>query len=109
METTLVLRAIFALAIVLGLVALCAWIARRWPALLQKAQRSGAPRRLIIVERLPIDSRRQILVVREGRREHVILLGVSSEQIIESRDFVRSVPRPGDGGTPISLRPTPIK
>lgn len=108
MDAALILRALGSLAIVLGLVALCAYALRRWPLTLGRSQRSGSPRRLTIVERLVLDARRQIVVVRDGRREHVLLIGSSGEQVIESRDFIRSMPRPGDGGVPAALRPVPV-
>ena len=108
MDVALLFRAVCALIVVLGLIGLCAWGARRWPQMVRKTQRNGPPRRLILTERLILDPRRQILVIRDGRREHVLLLGTNGEHVIESRDFVRSVPRPGDGGVPVALRPTPV-
>lgn len=108
MDLALAFRAVCALIVVLGLVGLCAWAARRWPQVMHKSQRNGPPKRLLLSERLILDPRRQIVVVRDGRREHVLLLGATGEHVIESRDFIRSMPRPGDGGVPVALRPTPV-
>jgi flagellar protein FliO/FliZ len=83
MDLIEILRAVFGLAFVLGLIALCAFVARRSPGLALGAKPRG---RLTIAERLILDPRRQIIIVQEGAREHVILLGATSECLIESRE-----------------------
>jgi flagellar protein FliO/FliZ len=87
MDMSLVLRAIFALTIVLGLIALAAWVARRAPQLRMASLNPSANRirRLAVLERIMLDPRRQVIILRDGVREHVILLGMSGEQILESR------------------------
>jgi flagellar protein FliO/FliZ len=73
------LRFLAALAFVLGLIALCAWAARRWrigPAA------SGAARRLAVLETLPIDARRKLVLVRCDQRQHLLLLGQDGNRVI---------------------------
>ena len=48
-------------------------------------ERQGAKKRLKLVEILPLDARRRLMIVRrDDHTEHVILLGTQSEQIIET-------------------------
>jgi len=87
MDMTLYVRALFALVAVLGLIALAAYAARRAPQWRQAAfgGMAPAPRRLGVVERMVLDARRQVVIVRDGPREHVILLGLSGEFVLETR------------------------
>ena len=69
-------RAFFALAITLGLVGLAAFIARRFgPEWLVRLQRPKAERRLTIVESLPLDPARRLVLVRLDSTERLLLLG----------------------------------
>ena len=89
MDLIEILRALFGLAFVLGLIALCAFVARRSPYFALGTKTRG---RLGITERLVLDPRRQIVIVQEGAREHLILLGASSECVIESREAAPKTP-----------------
>lgn len=70
-------RAVFALAVTLGLVGLAAVGARRfapeWMARLHS--RTGAKRRLSIVETLVLDPHRRLVLVRCDDQERLVLLG----------------------------------
>jgi flagellar protein FliO/FliZ len=69
-------RAVFALAITLGLVGLAAVVARRFgPEWLTRLQRPKAQRRLAIVESLPLDPARRLVLVRLDSTERLLLLG----------------------------------
>ena len=85
-------RAFFALVITLGLVGLAAVGARRFgPEWMIRLQRPKAHRRLSIVESLPLDPARRLVLVRLDDRERLLLLG-------EGR-FVDDVPaKPPEGG-----------
>jgi flagellar protein FliO/FliZ len=73
-------RAFFALAITLGLVGLAAFAARRFgPEWLVRLQRPKADRRLAIVESLPLDPARRLVLVRLDATERLILLGEGRE------------------------------
>jgi len=87
MDMSLYLRAAFALVAVLGLIVLAAWAARRAPAwrLATFGAPAGPPRRLGVTERISLDPRRQVVILRDGSREHVILLGLTNETVLESR------------------------
>lgn len=70
-------RAIFALAITLGLVGLAAVALRRFgPEWMVRLQRPGAAqRRMAIVESLPLDPTRRLVLVRLDGAERLLLLG----------------------------------
>ena len=69
-------RAVFALAITLGLVGLAAVVARRFgPEWMVRLQRPRADRRLAIVESLPLDPARRLVRVRLDASERLLLLG----------------------------------
>ena len=69
-------RAIFALAITLGLVGLAAVAARRFgPEWMTRLQRPRAERRMAIVESLPLDPARRLVLVRLDGAERLLLLG----------------------------------
>lgn len=69
-------RAIFALVVTLGLVGLAAVAARRFgPEWLTRLQRPRAERRLAIVESLPLDPARRLVLVSLDGRERLLLLG----------------------------------
>ena len=69
-------RAIFALVVTLGLVGLAAVAARRFgPEWLTRLQRPRAQRRLAIVESLPLDPARRLVLVSLDGRERLLLLG----------------------------------
>lgn len=73
------LRFLAALAFVLGLIALAAWAARRWRL---GSTPPRAARRLAVVEVLPIDPRRKLVLVRCDRQEHLLLLGQDGNRLI---------------------------
>ncbi len=76
MDWVQLVRAVASLAVVLGLVGLAAWAARRWAplAVLQTAQ-PRAERRLAVVESLTLDPQRRLVLVRLDGAERLLLLG----------------------------------
>ncbi|HXQ16409.1 MAG TPA: flagellar biosynthetic protein FliO [Caulobacteraceae bacterium] len=69
-------RAFFALALTLGLVGIAAVLARRFgPEWLVRLQRVKGERRLAIVESLPLDPARRLVLVRLDSTERLLLLG----------------------------------
>lgn len=71
-----VFRAVFALAVTLGLVGLFAVALRRFgPDFLTRFQPTRADRRMTLVESLPLDPTRRLVLVRLDDEERLILLG----------------------------------
>ena len=78
-------RAVFGLAITLGLIGLAAWAARRYaPQILAKFQAERGARRLQVVETLVLDPSRRLVLIRVDDEERLILLGEGRE-LIEPR------------------------
>ena len=102
------LRAVFGLAITLGLIGLAAYVVRRYaPEVMAKLQ-GAAPRRekrLKVLETLMLDPSRRLVLVRVDQEERLLLLGEGRE-LIEPRGPVEPRPAPGEepltGLTPYS-------
>lgn len=78
-------RAVFGLAITLGIIGLAAWAARRYaPQLLARLQAERGARRMEVVETLVLDPARRLVLVRVDDEERLILLGEGKE-LIEPR------------------------
>jgi flagellar biogenesis protein FliO len=97
MDLLVVLRGVGALLTVLGLLAGAAWLVRRYgmmlPAMLLPALGAGASRRLALVERLAIDGRSSIVLLRRDGVEHLLLLAATGASVIESGIVPPSVAR----------------
>ena len=79
------LRAIFALAIVLGLILTLAWVLRRYaPQLMARLQAPRGQKRLQVVETLVLDPARRLVLVRLDNEERLILLG-DGRELVEPR------------------------
>ena len=89
-------KALTGLLLVLGLMAGCAWVARRYG--LDKMAGAGvkAGKRLEVVESLALDVRRRLVLIRRDDVEHLVLLGPASETVVE-RDIVRNEIESSDG------------
>jgi flagellar protein FliO/FliZ len=77
------LRFILALVLVLGLIGLLSYAARRFGfAARSTGTRTG--RRLAISEILAIDARRRLVLLRRDNVEHLVLLGATQDVLIET-------------------------
>ena len=78
-------RFVVALVFVLALIATFALVARRagfgFPT---SASKSVAERRLSVIEVTPVDGRRRLVLVRRDNMEHLLLLGPTTETVIET-------------------------
>jgi len=84
------LRMVGALAIVLGGLAGALWAVRRFdlrlPGRIGLAARPE--RRLALVERLAVDPRRSLVLVRRDGREHLLLIAPEGHVVVEAFDAV---------------------
>jgi flagellar protein FliO/FliZ len=78
------LQFLLALIFVLALIGGVAVLARRLGFGFSAPSRQGKTRRLSLIEAIPVDARRRLLLVRRDDTEHLILLGAASETLIES-------------------------
>lgn len=75
--------AIGALALVVALIFVLSWFMRRAGVVSGRMLgRSG--RRLRVVEMTPVDVKRKLVLVRRDETEHLILLGIERDQVIET-------------------------
>jgi flagellar biogenesis protein FliO len=84
MDLLSLLRMLGGLGVVLGLLAGALWLVRRYDLKLPGRVAGGATRRLELIEKLPIDSRRSIALIRRDGREHLILLAPEGSLVVES-------------------------
>jgi flagellar protein FliO/FliZ len=77
------LRLIAALGFVLALMGLLAFM-------LKKLGIAGAPvitgnkKRLKIIEALPLDARRRLVLIQRDAKQHLVILGTNSETVVET-------------------------
>ncbi|HEC90429.1 MAG TPA: hypothetical protein ENI55_02060 [Alphaproteobacteria bacterium] len=85
------MRFALALVFVLALIGVLVAVARRFGFGYATPAKKGHARRLSIVEVMPVDTKRRLVLVRRDDREHLILLGQTSETLIED-----AIPATGD-------------
>jgi flagellar protein FliO/FliZ len=91
-------RFLLALGFVILLITLCAWLARRL-GLGGRIVARGGKRRLAILEVLPLDGKRRLVLLKRDGVEHLLLLGAQSDLVIErgsAGDFAGMI----EGGAP---------
>lgn len=84
MDITLFLRAAAALILVLGLIGLGAWGLRRFGWGMKVAAVRNADRRLAVQEVLTLDARHRLVLVSRDGTEHLLLLGLDGNRIVET-------------------------
>lgn len=75
------LRFVLALVVVLGLIAGLAWILRRYGS--GRVTLGAGKGRLGVVEASHIDAKRRLVLIRRDGVEHLLLLGPTTETVIE--------------------------
>lgn len=83
MESAMLLKTFFAFTLVMALMFGFAWFLKRI-GLSGQSMLPGAKRRLKIVEFLPLDNRRKLVIVRRDNKDHLLVLGPSGETVVES-------------------------
>lgn len=91
MDFSDIFRFVAALAFILGLIGICAMLARRF-GLAPGASSHNAQKRLGIVEVRPIDARHRLLLIRRDGKEHLVLVGGDHPLLIESGIDAPEVP-----------------
>lgn len=98
MAATELLQFAAALVAVMALIGLSALAARRFG--LAQGARRGSARRLAIVEVMPLDPRRRLLLVRCDDVEHLLLLGPAGETELRAGHARPLADRPIRTGSP---------
>lgn len=92
MDILSVLRTLGALAIVLAMLGGALWVVRRYDIRLPARFLAGPQqRRLALVERLAIDGRRSVALIRSGEREHLVLIAPEGLLLLDGVPPARSL------------------
>ena len=78
------IKFVFAFIFVLALIALATVAARRFGFGLPNNPRNSSQRRLGIIESLNVDGKRRMVLIRCDDTEHLLLLGATTELVIEN-------------------------
>lgn len=78
-----IVKLLVAMTIVIGLMGGLAFIMKKLGLSTPPALKTGKKHRLQIVESLPLDLKRRLVIVRRDDTEHLIVLGATSETVIE--------------------------
>lgn len=84
MGTSELLQAIISLLFVLALILVVAWAVKRWGFDKRWNLKPGTKARLEIIERLSIDPKRQLVLVRRDNQEHLLALGQNEVHVVET-------------------------
>jgi flagellar protein FliO/FliZ len=84
MDAASLLRTMGSLGAVLGLLCLALWTIRRYNICLPGTVPARGERRLAVIERIALDHRRSVALIRRDGREHLILIAPEGHQIVES-------------------------
>ncbi len=87
-------RYLAGLLFTLGLIFGIWYLLRRYAPGMIRGAPLGDGKSLFVRESLQLDPRRRVVVVNSGTREHVILLGLTSDTLIESREAAPIAPTP---------------
>jgi len=83
MDSTNYFKFLAAFVFVISLMALLAWVVKRM-GLAGNAPLNMGKRRLSIVEYLPLDSRRRLMLIKRDDVEHLVILGTDQEIVVEA-------------------------
>jgi hypothetical protein len=86
-----ILNGLFALGVVLLLIVLALWALKFVFRTTTNVAR-GRNRRLLIVDNLPVDQKRQLLIIRRDNVEHLVMIGGGRDLVIESGIPVEAQP-----------------
>ncbi len=84
MELTELLRFAAALVFIIGLIALCAFGARRLGLATGGMTSMGGRKRLAVTEVKVVDAKHRLILIRRDDKEHLILLGGERDLVIET-------------------------
>lgn len=84
MELSEIFRFVASLAFILGLIGLCAWVAKRLGLATGNIATKGNQKRLSVTEVKVVDAKHRLILIRRDDREHLILLGGERDLVIET-------------------------
>jgi flagellar protein FliO/FliZ len=84
MDLGLYMQFVLALVFVLALIGVLAVLARRFGLGYATPAKGGRRRRLSVSEIVPLDAKRKLVLLRRDSIEHLVILGPTSETVIET-------------------------
>jgi flagellar protein FliO/FliZ len=84
MEFSEIFRFVASLTFILGLIGVCAYVAKRMGLATGAISTTGTQKRLSIVEVKVVDAKHRLVLMRRDNREHLVLLGGENDLLIES-------------------------
>ncbi len=92
------IRFLLALVFVLALIGILTAVARRFGFGYRTATKGAKARRLSIVEVMPVDAKRRLVLLRRDSTDHLILLGNGPDLLLEGGIPVPAETRAADEG-----------
>ncbi|CAM3474897.1 FliO/MopB family protein [Thalassospira profundimaris] len=83
MELSAYFRFVAALLFVLGIIGVFTLLARRFVPGARNINRRGVKRRLSVVEVVPVDTKRRLVLLKRDDTEHLVMLGPNGDTVIE--------------------------
>ncbi|MGH1455667.1 MAG: FliO/MopB family protein [Alphaproteobacteria bacterium] len=83
-ELPQIVRLLIALAFVVGLMGGLAFVLKKLGLATPQSIKTTDKRRLKIVESLPLDARRRLMIIQCDGREHLIIAGNNNETIVQT-------------------------
>lgn len=83
MELSAYFRFVAALLFVLGIIGVFALLARRFVPGARNINRRGVKRRLAVVEVVPVDTKRRLVLLKRDDTEHLVMLGPNGDIVVE--------------------------
>jgi flagellar protein FliO/FliZ len=83
MELSAYFRFVAALLFVLGIIGVFALLARRFLPGARNINRRGSKRRLSVVEVVPVDTKRRLVLLKRDDTEHLVMIGPNGDTVIE--------------------------
>lgn len=107
---------VLAFVIVLALIALTAWLVRRFGANRLGGNTRGRQPRLAVIDAASVDGRRRLVLIRRDNVEHLMMIGGPNDLVVEpnivrasaARDAGRDVSRDQFRAAPPEARGTPV-
>lgn len=97
MDGLALLRMLGGLGLVLGALAGALWLVRRYDIRLPGRFADADDRRIALIERLPVDAKRSLLLLRRDGVEHLLLLAPEGSLLVEAGIVADDVARPASG------------
>ncbi|MBO9623719.1 MAG: FliO/MopB family protein [Sphingomonas sp.] len=104
MDILSMLRTLGALGLVLGMLAGALWVVRRYDIKLPGRVSGTGRKRVELVERLSVDAKRSVALIRRDGCEHLVLIGPDGHAVLETG--IQAPAKPA--GAPAAEQATPL-